>query len=303
MWGDWGRTPWGRGASQLVGPTFVALACGETTRTADPHGASGSGGSASSVGIGGSGGTWAGTSESCGRASHRLEGCYALEPAAAGAPGIGGSHEVPEISACWGADAPDDCEATFEGRVLGTDATFGPEWCDGTLFGGLTNASANAPHWLSIGTDELSMVVSLGRDASELDVAPGDTVRARLLRQTYHQGLMRGTRLTLTSDGAFLAVLNDGLPIDEPINFGALKFSRGHAVCAQPEDSASCTNFAHHLVIEQHGGGHSLSPGSSSRFDGYKVIVGENFVVRDGGSCHDGDVTNLLIVRVPVEGD
>lgn len=240
-----------------------------------------------SGGVGGSGGQPA-----CGAAEQKLEGCYRVGPYSGG-----GGAGAPPVDPCWDDDAPENCEATLEGKVVYTGKGY-EDSCGIPLFGGLTELSEEGRLWLEIVSDQGSMDLIVGRPRGALDVEVGDTVSVNLLRQSYHDEFMWGARLTLTKNGELLAVLNDNLPIDEPTKFGDLTLSRGQQVCERAEDSFTCTYVAHDLEVLLDDEGLGVSPDSSARLGPYEILTDENFHERDGGGCDSGDVSDFVIARV-----
>lgn len=238
-------------------------------------------------GVGGSGGEPA-----CGRTEQRLEGCYGVYASSGG--GGGGA---PPIDPCWDDDAPENCEATFEGQV----SDVGPGYednCGIPMFDGLSNLSEEGRQWLRLHSGQLKMDIILGRPEGAIDIEPGDTVSVNLLRASYHDEFMWGSRLTLTKGGELLAVLNDNLPIDEPTAFGALTLQRGAEVCERPEDVFTCSYIAHDLDVQLDDEGLGVPPDSTARFGPYEILTEENFHMRDGGGCDSGDVSDFVIARV-----
>jgi len=282
----------GSGATGGVGGTSVGggpVSTGDAVTTNSATTGSITTGSSTADGVGGSGGD-----SSCGGADHRLEGCYLVRPY----PGGGGGGGAPPIDPCWDEAAPENCEATFEGKVSDVGAIV-THACGTPLFGGPTDLSDRGWPWLEISSEYNAMDLVIGHLEDTLDVEIGDTVSVKLVRQSYHAELMWGSRLTLTKNGELLAVLNDNLPIDGAIEFGDLTLSRGLEHCEQPEDSSSsCTYVAHDLDVRLADAGLGVAPDSRIHLGPYEILTEENFHMRDGGSCEDGDVSDFSIARV-----
>jgi len=269
-------------------------------------GVAGSGSGSSTTGSGGSGGfgtTGSGGSggdSSCAPAQHLLEGCYSMEAGAAGQGGLAGAAggEAGGSDPCWGADAPRDCSASFEGQVSQVGRGIDARWCDSTLFGGLTNLSDDGRQWLVIDAGDARLRVVIGRPSGELDIEVGDTVQAELYRHYYFEDFDWGSRLTLRRNGQPVVVLNDGFPVDDFNQYGDLALSWGRKLCERPYDGA-CTYIAHDLdLVWEEDGGTRVAPYSRGQLGPFEILTQGNFIVEGAGFCDSGNQSEYLIARV-----
>ena len=170
-------------------------------------------------------------------------------------------------------------------------------WCHSALFGGPLNLTADEFQSLALGAGDAILHVRLGGISGELDVNVGDTVQAEVDRHHYFEDLAWGTRLTLTKDGALLAVANDDLPVDERDRYGDLSLSWGDKLCER--DFGSCTYIGHDLdLVWEEDGSTRVAPYSSARLGPFEIVTQRNFIMESDGFCDIGNQSEYLIARV-----
>ena len=250
----------------------------------------GTGGFGTTAGLGGTGGGL-----SCFASDRQLGGCYGVASNSEG--GAAGAAGAPGIDECWGSDAPRNCEASFEGEVVGAGKQGDPNECEVSVFGGV-DGSLNSGSWLRLRDGDAELFVSLGGAEGELDVEPGDRVEAHLLRESWHDEFMTGARLILMQDGELVAALNENLPLDEPLQVGGLTLERGAEVCKEPEDGETCSYVAHDFTVRSGDEALSVTPNSQAHFGSYDILTEENFVVTSLGGCDTGNYSDFGIARI-----